>query len=610
MSTASGATLRSAPERSRRMSRRALFALLAFAVLAALAALYPWRLSGDALSGRLGRHLAAAYGLDLAVAGRTTIALLPVPRMKLDGVALTDRRGSELLRDAQLRVELRILPLLAGRLEPSEVSVGGGRIAIDLRPAPEKEASVSVQALKDFAEGASRRGLRRLIVTGAELDLRSGPAGPFGSLKQVDLVLSWPGPGSRLDFAGSASWRGEVVQASAQVERPLALLAGASEQIDAKLSGRLVDVLASGAASLTKAPRFAGLLTVGTSSIGGFARWLGAEWSGRELDRPGSVAGNAVADGRGVDWSQLRMTLGGDRLDGALSVRAGEPLSVRATLAADRLDLGWLRPSLTRIVESWTNGRWAAEIAPIELDLRLSASDLRMAPLSLKDSASSLLVSGQRIDLSLLRGELEGGAVKGRLSTALGDDARTELKGQFSAEGLDAASVLVAAGYPAFLSGKAAVSGSFEASCGKNLSLLRQLSGRATLGVGRGDVSGLDVASALRQPEPRLSPPAAPRTGRTPFDRAQVALTLGNGIAEIVEGNLDGAGIRASLQGRVSLPDWFVSLRASASHPAEAVPGRSGTVVLDINGPLQAPLTLSSVETAPAEDGGRPAVTR
>lgn len=592
------------------MSRRALAALLAVALLVAAAALYPWRFSGDGLSGRFGRHLAGAYGLDLAVAGRTTIALLPVPRMKLDGVTIADRGGAEVLRDAQLRVELRILPLLAGRLEPSEVSVNGGRIAIDLGPVLPGQPDVSVQAVRNTVEGASRRGLRRLIVTGADLDLRRGDGTGSARLKEVNLVLAWPGPGSRLDFAGSASWRGEAVGASLRVERPLALLAGGSEQVDAKLTGRLVDVLASGTASLTEPVLFSGLLTVGTPSIGGFARWVGAPWSGPDLDRPLSVAGDAVASRRSVDWSQLRMKLGADSLDGALSVRGGEAPSARATLAADRLDLGWLKPSLARAVGSWSNGRWSPELAPIGLDLRLSASDLRMGPLSLKDSASSLLVAGQRIDLSLLRGELEGGAVKGRLSTALVEGTRTELKAQFSADGLDAASVLVAAGYPAFLSGKATASGTFEASCGRNRSLLRQLSGRATLTLGRGDVSGLDLAGAMRQPEPRLSPPAAPRAGRTPFDRGQVAFSLGNGVAEVLEGSLEGSGIRASLQGRVSLPDRFVSLRASGTNPADAVSGRGGTVVVDINGPLHAPVTLSSVETAPAEDGGRPASTR
>src|SRR3712207_5368952 len=62
------------------MSRRVVFliALISLAILGAAAV--PWTLTGSRLSSAVTRHLRASYGLDFAVEGRSTFALLPTPR--------------------------------------------------------------------------------------------------------------------------------------------------------------------------------------------------------------------------------------------------------------------------------------------------------------------------------------------------------------------------------------------------------------------------------------------------------------------------------------------------------------------------------------------------
>src|SRR5918911_5443829 len=93
-------------------------------VLAVIAgAVAPWTLSSDALRLVTSNKLKELYGLELSVAGRSTIALLPVPRLKFENVTLTASDGTPVVRGGWLRAEFRVRPLLTGNLDISELSL-------------------------------------------------------------------------------------------------------------------------------------------------------------------------------------------------------------------------------------------------------------------------------------------------------------------------------------------------------------------------------------------------------------------------------------------------------------------------------------------------------
>src|SRR3954463_7814555 len=115
------------------MIRRALTALAALAGLAVLAmAVAPWTTSSAPLRAAIARQLRETYGLELTVAGRSTIALLPVPRLKFEDVALATSEGAPLVRGGQLRGEFSVLSLLTGRIELSDLSLHVSRIDVDV----------------------------------------------------------------------------------------------------------------------------------------------------------------------------------------------------------------------------------------------------------------------------------------------------------------------------------------------------------------------------------------------------------------------------------------------------------------------------------------------
>ena len=93
-------------------------------------AVAPWTVSGT-IAGAVAQQLREAYGLELKVAGRSTVALLPVPRLKFTDVTITTADGTQVVQAAQLTGEIRIAPLFAGRIELAEAALHDA--AIDLR---------------------------------------------------------------------------------------------------------------------------------------------------------------------------------------------------------------------------------------------------------------------------------------------------------------------------------------------------------------------------------------------------------------------------------------------------------------------------------------------
>jgi hypothetical protein len=74
--------------------------------------------------------------------------------------------------------------------------------------------------------------------------------------------------------------------------------------------------------------------------------------------------------------------------------------------------------------------------------------------------------------------------------------------------------------------------------------------------------------------------------GRTTFEHAHVNVAFADGAAQIVEGALTGAGIRAALQGRVSVKDRHLAIKADLEGVSTSA-GPAPHMRLDITGPWQ-----------------------
>ena len=289
------------------MSRRFVFliALIALAVLGTAAS--PWTLPGGGLSAELTQHVKDKYGLDLTVRGRSTFAVLPIPRVKFENVTLRFPNEALKAEGGTLRGELRVLPLLFGRIELSDFDLSETRITGSLQ---------KIQAVdwpKVVRNGASETHARRLVINKSSLrwtDLKNA------NLNQLNVVIRWTDASEPLTVAGSAEWRDEPVVLEQASVFPDLLASDRISPFTLSLSSPSVRLTAEGEAQLGDTPRITGESTVKAGSVRDFTRWSGLDLPFGSLLRAVSVNGDFSMDRRRLSWPAVSLTLGSDKLEG------------------------------------------------------------------------------------------------------------------------------------------------------------------------------------------------------------------------------------------------------------------------------------------------------
>jgi AsmA protein len=567
------------------MRRRAAF-VVPLGVLALFAAVAPWTLSSDRLRSAVSAQLKDAYGLELSVRGRSVIAFLPVPRVKFEDITLAASDGRPVARGGLLRAELRVLPLLLARFEFAEVLLKDTAIAVDIDEAGRTawDAAVS-KARERFAGRGAHAHVGRMVLTGTDLNIRDRRTGFETVLRGINLAGNWPTPESPLNVAGSLTWRGEPIELAASF-LPGALAASRPGRANVQLNAPLARLVVNSDAGWSDGPRQIGRTSFETRSLRDFSRWSGLDLPLAPLIQAFALDGEVTVEGPTVSWPSARLSLGGDRLEGALSLRLeGDRRAIAGTLAADRLDLtGFAAPFLQ--MRSSFGGASADGIdmqrqSGTDLDLRISASAARLGAVRMEDLAANVSIKSGRYEASVARVSINKGTVKGRASLASAGDG-IEIRGQSSFEGLDLASLLTDVGLSRWITGLAQGQFTFEGSGDNRAEIARRLQGRANLTVRQGELVGLGLNDFLRRKDGMPPLTLVGRGSRTPFDEAHLTLTMTDGTFEIGDGGLIAAGLRAGLTGYVSVPDHMVSVRATVEGSR-----LSSAIGIDITGPWE-----------------------
>lgn len=574
------------------MSRRAVFiaALICLALLAT--AVVPWTISSGVIPAAIAKQLRDVSGLNLTAVGRHTIALLPVPRLKFEDITIETSEGVPIAQGGQLRGEFRIVPLLIGRLELSEVWLNGSRVNVEIDESGRSSLDEVVARLREEAKGKARSThIRRLGMTGVQIVVHDRRRNTPVTIHDVNVVANWPRPEAPLAVTGSAVWRGERVDLALNDLRPAALVAGGTSRFTAELGTAGNRVSLAGEVSNAGQAQVAGRASVEFRSVRDLMRLTGLRLPLGSLMPALAADGEFTADGNGFSCPAIRMTLGADKLDGALSLRLeGDRPAITGTLAADRLDL---TDFFTPLAQAWRSaGSWSSEPVDLgtvtsgDLDLRLSASSARLGSLRLEDLGAAVLVKQGRIEASLGRATAHRGVVKGRLTlAALG--SRTDFRVQGSFDRMDVGALLGDLGQTRWMTGTGQGQVWLEGIGESPADLLRQANGRISVAVKPGELIGVGLGDVLKRVERYpLSASLDWRGGRTLFDQALITLNIAAGVGDVVDGSLTSPSVRALLQGRISLVERLVALRAhvdGAGAPASPTTG----MVFDMTGPWE-----------------------
>jgi AsmA protein len=406
-------------------------------------------------------------------------------------------------------------------------------------------------------------------------------------IDDVNLVFTVAG-GERFEIAGTFAWRGEAVEIAHTTIAPDLLLAGKPAPFTFNMTGPGSRVALTGELQAGPDPRVAGTGTIELRSPRDFSRWSGFDLPLAPTLQRMAVAGEFSTRGRLVTWPSVVLSVGQDRLEGSLSMRLdGRRAVVTGTLAANRIDLTeFFGPFLQARTPA---GLWSGEDVSLtaatggDLDLRLSAADATIGRIRLADMAAGILIRPGRIEASLGRAGLNGGSVKGRLVFSESAES-ADLKVQGAFEQVDLAAFLADVGQPRWITGQAQGQVALETSGATIADLVRQAHGRTAITVRQGELVGIGLVDALKRVEKRpLAASTEWKGGRTFFDQAHVTLNVGAGVGEITEGAMTAANLRTGLQGRVSLIERSVTIRALVD-PAAPSAMPSPLIVLDVLG--------------------------
>jgi AsmA protein len=580
-----------------RKTRARAAAAVALALVLVLVALWSVQrlLPTEVLSRQVAAQIQRATGLTTKISGRTEIRFFFRPRLIIRDIHIADPKGAVRIDAPKVIGYLRLLPLLAGRFEIGQAVLYQPKFYADLDRSPGSRAGniqKTAQAGRDDVQQL-RAPLGTIDIVGGQARLATKKLAATIAIDAIDMRASWPRLGASANFAGQLIYRAAPVRFQGWLEEPLKILRGGDSAGVFQIKSDLLAFWTSGHLSGGPKIEYAGSITASAPSLRTLAETIGYSFSkhGTFADLSLScdvdvVAGNAT-------FTNLTLRLDGNDYEGNLEIQdiAHDP-QISGTLASDFLDV---TPFLTGLREpAVSSGLWSRKPLDLpqldlaNLDLRVSATRLRLYDLEVHDAALSLLTKPGMIDLALAEATSNKGAIRGRFGLTETDHL-FNLRLNGSGSGIDL--------QPMLFEGQRSLTGSLDASLRLESSggtidmLMRGLRGEAAFSASNGSFNGVDLLQTLsradgRKPGEKLD--TAP--GTTNYDHLTLNLTLANGKASVADGLISGPNLQVGLAGTIDVGQrQFDLLSLAEINAPTGKTSRTLPVRFELKGPWSAP---------------------
>ncbi len=522
-------------------------------------------LPGEKVAGLAADQIEAQTGRKLTFGGKVSFTLWPVLGVKSDRVAFSNAEwaGPEpLLTAERLTIGISASDLLRGKLRVTEVSAvlphlnlseradGLGNWVLESAADSTGEGAASPVAPEN-QEAVLPISIEKLTLTGASLRYRPHGGEPI-EMSSVDMVLQWPDPSGTVNVDLTLRPAGEPLQIKAELGTFAAFLGGAVSSVGASVEAEGGLLRFDGRADLTGAAT--GRVTAKTSDTGAFLAAFGQtglslpKGLGQEL----TIGADATytADGR-VALRDMELDLDGNILTGAVDVALADVPQFTAQLDGGHLTIPGLATDVDGAASegSAASAGWSQE--PIDASAlalangtaSLSFDSLSVAGYELGVSQLALSLERSRAVLKLQPAALFGGQVQGQL--VANNRNGFSSGGQLSYNGIRLEKALgQMAGYDR-LNGEALGELDFLASGNSQDALMRSLSGKGWVEVGKGFFSGFDLEALMRSGQGN--------GGSTLFDQLTGSFTIDQGNLRNDDLLVSLKGIRADGAGRIGL---------------------------------------------------------
>jgi AsmA protein len=583
-------------------------------VLAAGLAGAPLLFKDAALQSEIARQLRATTGLALSSAGPGRFVLLPRPHVAMDALHVADPTGTLTIDADALDGDVRLLPLIVGRIELASVTLSRPRLVIDLDGTPIRPDSLIGRAIRaeepSRSDGRQRLGIVTLVDGSATIRSKAFPLAP--KLEAINVTLDWRDLESPATLTGSLLVRETAADIAAWIAQPSSLMRGDHSAVAFHIHSKPIDLSATGDLASAGTTAFRGHMSAKAPSASALLAMFGDETSliapfaNLSLTSDAAIGIDQQAQAS-VDLPNLTLHADGNEYEGTLAFQSGAVPLLSGTLATEQLTIAPFLEKMSAPVDA--KGNWST--APIlerrprlpNLDLRVSSSHIKLNQFTIDDAALAVMTRGDRTEVALVEGKAYGGAMRGRVSIGVPEDGGISLRGTGSLMEADASALTWDGFGRQIAAGALSASVNLETTGATVSELMNRLQGWARTSAADGEISDVDIGRGLRElrgdkPDTVLT---ALRGGRTPFQSLAFGAQVVDGVATFENSAIKGADAAIVVGGSADLGARHLDLHAVATPPTQGtamVRTSSPSLRFDIDGSFAKPVVHARVKAS------------
>lgn len=567
------------------MERRTLYGLIGggVALVVAAVAAVPLLAPTTTVRAQIETQVSHATGRAFKINGAFSFSLFPSLGFDARDVTLANVPGGrtrDMVRVARMRIAVKLWPLLSGRIEAGEIVLEKPIIALEVsRDGMANWELVQAQnsGLR-LPPGTRFAGLR--IEDGAvsydndRLDIHR-------AISDLDAKVAMTQLGLPVSAAGSFSFLGRHLDYTAKVATPDSLLAGRATNADIALSAGFLHAGFLGFVSSDGTAK--GSVSLRTASLKDLSAWLGHPIAAGSGLGPLTALATVAAKDQRLVMTAIQAKLDGMAVSGALTADTrGKIPDVTASLVLDRLDLNTYLalggPAQTgpQRLAGPPSGGWSR--TPVKLDLirllngHLTLNIGALSVLHLKTGRTAIAVTLQDGLMTAHLGpmQLYGGSGVADLAVD-GRGATPAVANRLTFTGIAMGAFLADTIGVDKLDGRGTIALNVTARGAAPDAIMRALSGKGTVSIGRGSVHGVDLGQVARTIQTILSAGATGRSATTNFDRFSGSFSISNGMLWNGDLRLDSAFLHMKGAGHLDLGNQTIAYRIE---PKASIGGR------------------------------------
>ncbi len=585
--------------------------LVLVVIVIAAAVVLPFFIPLDTVKAQITTRAEEATGRKLTIAGDFDLSILPRVRVKAGDVTFANAPGAQqanMLELEELEVGVALFPLISGEVEVSSFVLVEPviNLEVDANGRPNWQFEEKELPDDDDEEEARERddddggkGLREISLGDVRLvngtvrftDLQAGTS---QEIQSINAEINLPSLDQAMTAAGSLAWNGETIELSLQVDKPRALMDGATTAVATAIKSAPVTLDYKGTVTNAKPAAVAGDISLNVPSIRGLAAWTGnpIEAEGGGLG-PLAIKGTLDMAGKSIAFKGAEISVDNMNAKGDFAVDTGGRVpSIVAALEVDKLDLNTYLPPKSEQPAPAASGASAPagggaagpsdwsddpiDFSPLNLvdaDLSFATGGIFMQQIKVGRTSLKTLLKGGKLSLDLTEMALYDGQGTGRITVDAGGNAITH---KLDLKSVQAAPLLTdAAGFDR-IEGTANIVADVRTRGASQRQLVSALNGNGSIQFLDGAVRGINIGAMVRNVSSAFLDPNARQAQKTDFAELAGTYTITNGIVKNDDLFLKSPLLRVEGKGTADMPKRTVDYRVTPKVVASAE-GQGGT---------------------------------